>query len=970
MTQTADGYLWIGTEAGLVRFDGARFVPWVAPSGTSLPSATIYSLLGARNGGLWIGTAAGLAYWKGRELVNYLDTTGRINAIVEDREGTVWVARSRVRDSKGPLCRVKGGAVRCYGTADGISFPWAEALLDDGAGGVWVGTASAVCHWTPGSVRSYSPSRLNRADGSTEDQALARIDGETLLVGVGQVGSGLGMRTLAGGKWRDYGLPSTAGSSVAAEALLIDRDRGVWISTASAGIYHVQRGVSGDQTDRFRQADGLASDSIESFFEDREGNVWTASPRGIDCFRDVSVATLSKREGLAADTVTAVVAGADGAVWIGNGSTIVSWRDGKLAAIRSGDVFPGKHVTSLLEDRAGWVWAGVDTELMVREGRNFRPLRTPDHMPLGMVTGLAEDADQNVWALATGRPQKLLRIRNGQVRDTIAAPFPVIGAALAADPKDGIWLGFTNGGLARYRSGKFEIFSADEDPGPIRHVLVDPDGSVWAAAGKGLVRWKAGKRRMLSRATGLPCDSLYSAIRDNGDMLWLYASCGVIAIPSTELDRWWMKPGSPIATKLLDVFDGAQPGATPFSPPVSRSPDGLLWFANDSALQFADPGEIRGNRMPPPVRIEQISADQNSYAPEANLRLPAGTRNLQIDYTALSFSVPRKVRFRYKLEGRDESWREAGTRRQAFYTDLAPRKYQFRVIACNDDGVWNETGASWSFFVEPAYYQMAWFRWMTMGACIFGLWSIYQLRVQRIAARLKARFDERVAERIRLSSELHDTFLQSVEASKMVADHALVEAPANPVRMRSAMETLSGWLAQATADGRVALNTLRASASLQNNLAEAFQRAAEVARAAGSMEFILSVEGATRSIHPIVRDEVVRIGSEAIRAFCLCSRRGRLEVKIRYSRDLTIWVRDNGEGIERDVTAAETRHFELAGMQDRSIRIGGQLRIFNRPNSGTEIELKVPGRIAFHDPGRWRFFAKIRSVFGTADGDR
>jgi signal transduction histidine kinase len=304
--------------------------------------------------------------------------------------------------------------------------------------------------------------------------------------------------------------------------------------------------------------------------------------------------------------------------------------------------------------------------------------------------------------------------------------------------------------------------------------------------------------------------------------------------------------------------------------------------------------------------------------------------------------------------------------RQAFYSDLSA-KYRSRAIAGNGDEVWNEVGATRSFAVEPACYQTMWFRWVWLGACGLGLWGIHRLRVRQIVSRLTALFDERMAERNRLSSELHDTFLQSVEASKMVADHALIEQPADPVRMRRAMETLSGWLAQATSDGRTALNTLRSSANVTNNLAEAFQRAAEVARAAGSMEFALSVEGTTRAIHPVVRDEVVRIGSEAIRNLCSHPGAGVLEVKIRYSHDLRIRVRDNGEA---SVPGGEPGHSELAAMLGRAKRIGGELYVRNTRSSGTEIELKVPGRIAFRDGRQWSFLAKLRGLWRSADRDR
>ncbi len=957
IAQTTDGYLWIGTETGLVRFDGGRFVPWTAPPGKSLPSMTIQSLVGARDGGLWIGTAAGLAYWKDQKLTNYPDTAGRINAIVESREGTVWIARSRIQNATGPLCQVRGMSVRCYGERDGIAFPWAETLSDDGAGGVWVGTTRGVCHWTPHSIKHYYSSNLRRAAGTSGVEALARLDEDSMLVGIGQAGNGQGIRLLTKGKWSDYSVPPLKGSSVAVAALMIDRDRNIWIASADTGIYHIHR----NRPDRFGQADGLSSDSVSSFFEDREGNVWTTSPRGIDRFRDLAVTSFSKREGLGVDVVSSVFASKDGTVWLGNGGALTSLPPGGVGAIHSQLGLPGNNVTSLLEDHAGRLWIGVDAELTVQKGQALEKVRAGNRLPLGMVTGLTEDAQQNIWALVIGKPQKLVRIRDGKVTAQIAIPYPAFGGTLASDPKDGIWLGFTNGSLARYRGEKFEIISAEDDPGSIKHVFADPDGSVWAAAENGMVHWKEGKRRTLRRGNGLPCDSIFSAIRDNAGTLWLYSACGVMAISQLELERWWTGKSGSVAVKVFDSFDGAQPGATPFSPPVSKSSDGRLWFTNDTALQAIDPAHLAGNNVPPPVRIEGVVADQKAYAPTPYLRLPASTKNLQIDYTALSLTMPQKVRFHYKLESRDRNWQEPGARRQAFYNDLAPGKYRFVVTACNNNGVWNETGASWSFSIEPAYYQTIWFRVVSIMLAGLAIFTGYRIRVARIDVQLNARFDERAAERNRLSSELHDTFLQSVEASKMVADYALVESPQNPDHMRKAMVTLSGWLTQATSDGRAALNTLRSSVTLQNNLAEAFQRAAEIARAASSMEFVLSVEGEIRAIHPIVRDEVVRIGSEAIRNASRRPKRDRLRVIIRYARDLTIRVSDTfAAEIGLDARFEKTARLEVAVLQERALRIGSKVKLIRESTSETEIELRVPGRIAFRDAGEWMLASKLR----------
>jgi len=315
-------------------------------------------------------------------------------------------------------------------------------------------------------------------------------------------------------------------------------------------------------------------------------------------------------------------------------------------------------------------------------------------------------------------------MRNFRVEEEISVGDTITGAPLAADPREGVWLGYRNGTLARYRAGRFDVRAELAGSGSVVNLLADPDGSIWAATSKGLVRWKEGTGRILNRRNGLPCDTLYSAIKDDSGSMWLYANCGVIAISAAELERWWKQPDAPVALRVFDGFDGANAGRSPFEPVVSKAPDGRIWFTNDKVLQVVDPRGLNENPLRPPVLIEQIVVDGKHYLPHADSQLPALPQNVQIDYTALSLAVPQKVRFRYKLEGHDEDWQEAETRRQAFYTDLSPRRYRFRVIACNNSGVWNEAGASWSFSVAPAYYQTAWFRLICAGLGAFGLWGL------------------------------------------------------------------------------------------------------------------------------------------------------------------------------------------------------------------------------------------------------
>jgi signal transduction histidine kinase len=440
--------------------------------------------------------------------------------------------------------------------------------------------------------------------------------------------------------------------------------------------------------------------------------------------------------------------------------------------------------------------------------------------------------------------------------------------------------------------------------------------------------------------------------------------CGLVQIAGKNLEQWWGYPDNRLDVRIYDAFDGAQPEPSAFQA-AARTPDGRLWFGNTVVLQMIDPGHLSGNALPPPVHVEGVIADRKNYSPSEDLRLPPLTRDLEIDYTALSFVVPQKVRFRYRLEGRDAAWQEPGTRRQAFYSDLRPGRYQFRVIACNNDGVWNEAGAILDFSVAPAWYQTNWFRALCLVSGGFIVCVIFRLRVRQISRAISARFDERLAERTRMARDLHDTFLQTIQGSKLVADDAL-ELSTDPIRMRRAMEQLSVWLGKATEEGRAALNSLRTATTQTNDLAEALRRVTEDGLIPSSMAVTFSVVGDVREMHPIVRDEIYRIGYEAIHNACTHSGASRLEVELRYANDLALRVSDNGTGIDPGIAdRGKDGHFGLQGMRERAARIGGKLTLVSSSNSGTEIKLIVPGGIIFRKrtPVRRSLFTRIRTLF-------
>jgi ligand-binding sensor domain-containing protein/signal transduction histidine kinase len=944
ISQTTDGYIWIGTQAGLMRFDGVQFLVWTSPDGKHLPSSQVTSLLGARDGSLWIGMEGGLSRWDKGTLTDYRVKQERINSIIEGRDGTVWFTRSRANDADGPLCRVSvmEEKTQCYGKDDGIpAAGGAAALMQDNQDNLWIGGTAEVIRWKPGLARTFKLPESRSKQGFGGVGGLAKNPDGSVWVGI-DVPGGKGLQQIVQDEWFPLVMPELDGSAMEVLALLLDRENVLWIGTNKQGIYRIH----GHEVEHFSSADGLSSDSVYQFNEDREGNLWVVTAKGVDCFRDMRITSFSSREGLSTDEVNSVLAGREGTIWIGTSAGLNTLRQQRIAKVEAPGLRTGV-ITSLFEDHAGRLWVGKDNTLWIYEGATLRGIHRPDGNPIGVVAGITQDVDNDIWIETIGPPRTLIRVHDLNVREMYPVPETPAARKVAADPEGGIWLGLMNGDLARFRHSETQIihFNRSKDS-RVNQLLVTSDGSVLGATAMGLVGWRQGKQQTLGTRNGLPCETIFSFVLDNQDSLWLYTQCGLVQIQSTELRKWWGNSDVLLQLKVFDRFDGVQPGLAPFNA-AAKSPDGRLWFANGVVLQMIDPNHLEDNTTVPPVHIEAIVADRKSYPPVKDLRLPALMRDLQIDFTALSFIAPQKVRFRYKLEGRDSDWQDAGTRRQAFYTDLHPGKYRFRVIACNNDGQWNKDGSTLDFSVAPAWYQTVWFLVLCVVTGIFFAWALHRLRVRQVAKVISARFDERMAERTRMARDLHDTFLQTVQGSKLVADDALEKAD-DPLRARQALGKLSEWLGLAVQEGRAALNSLRASGTQSNDLAEAFARAVEECRMHVPMEVSFSVIGNPREMHSLVCEEIYRIGYEAIRNACKHSTGTRLEVELKYGRDLAIRISDNGIGIDPDVAQqGKDEHFGLQGMRERVGRIGGEFTLVSSANAGTAVTVVVPGDIVF-----------------------
>jgi signal transduction histidine kinase/ligand-binding sensor domain-containing protein len=938
ITQTTDGYLWIGTPNGLFRFDGVRFMP-VASAEGKVASRAIFSLLGGTDGSLWIGADPNLTRLKDGLLTEFKEHRGRINAIIQDRNGNVWITRSRPSDNDGPLCQATDTRLSCKGKADGITPPYGGPLIEDLAGNFWVGSANVLIRWRVGSSVSFAPAGLKNAESLSGLQGLAVTRDGSIWCGINRKGRGLGLQQLIGDTWKPFVAPGLNGEELEVTALFVDRENALWVGTENQGICRIHDG----KAEHFRGADGLSGDTVTGFYEDREGDLWVATTEGIDSFRDIAVLTYSTREGLSSSAANTVLAARDGTVWIGNGSSLDSIRGDQVDSVR---LRAGQRVTSLFEDHSGQLWVGIDDALYIYKEGRFEEITGAKEGPLGPVIALAEDRERNIWVQLAGS-KKLVRIQDRQVREELFPPEVPHTLSLAADPNGGIWMGLLTSGLARYRNHHLETFPFSKTQNQrVQQMVARPDGSVLGASSGGLVYWRNETARILTSQNGLPCDTLYS-LTSGDDGVWLYAQCGLVHVPNQELEKWWEDDHTIVKTETFDVFEGARPWSTPFQPHASRSPDGRQWFANENVVQMINPRHLRLNSIAPPVQVEQLFADHKSYSPSPHVSLPALTRDLEIDYTALSFRAPQKVKFRYRLEGHDPSWQEPQTRRQAFYNDLRPGQYRFRVIACNNDGVWNETGATLDFGIAPAWFQTKWFFALAVVSGLMVVLAGFWVRMRQMQKLLAARFNERLTERVLVARELHDTLLQTIQGSKLVVDEAL-ENSSNPVHMRKAMEQLSAWLERANREGRAALNSLRTSTTETNDLAEALKRAIEESRLQSRMDASFYVTGHPQDMHPVVRDEIYRIGYEAIRNAYQHSNGSRLEVSLHYGKDLVVCVMDNGVGIDPTVAdRGKSGHFGLHGMRERAARIGGKLNMVSSPDSGTEVRIVVPASIAF-----------------------
>ena len=954
IAQTSDGFLWFVSTRGLYRFDGLRFVPWALPPTVSMHA--IANVFGDRSGGLWVVGDDEIVHLQGRVVSSHFELKGvqSTQNISEDPDGSLWVVRGSPASLDSPLCHVTHEALKCFGKDEGIPIAPINSLLADGKDGFWLGGPTALVHWHGGIAVTY------RTGGQVV--SLVPDVGGSLWVGMLTEGPGLGLAKWKNGTIKPFVTSTFDGSKVGVTRIISDRHGHIWVSTDGKGVFCIH----GNDVDHYGRIEGLSSDSVWSLFEDREGVIWAATSNGIDSFRDPAVATFSALEGLPKDAAVGILASKDGTIWIANNGSLDRIANGTVSSIRMGAGLPGEQVTSLLEDRAGNMWVGVDNGLYLFKNARFLRLPEPNHKPLGMVVGITEDTDGNIWAECSGKPRKLVRIRDFQVREEFPESQVPPGHSLGADPHGGIWIGTIKGDVALFRNGilgkKFQVNLKGDSVADL--ILAQEDGSVLAGSTDGLFGSRNDRAQRMTKKNGLPCNWVYSFVEDKHKQWWLNTECGIVVLSDAELQRWWTNPETLIQNRLYDALDGARPSTPPFRS-AAYSADGHVWFVTGVVVQTVDPSRLLQKTLPTQTYIESLIADRKEFEATPNLKIPPNPRDLQIDYTSPSFSIPQRVKFRYRLDGYDRDWHEAGTRRQAFYTDLPPGKYTFRVIAANSDGVWNETSAKLDFSVAPAYYQTNSFRALCATVFLASLWAAYQFRVRQLHHQFDVTLEARVSERSRIARELHDTLLQSFHGLLLRFQTVFQLLPERPMEAKEKLGSAIEQAADAITEGRDAVQGLRDSTVQGNDLALAISTLGEELATDSAkhrpVAFRVAVEGEARNLHPILRDDVYKIAAEALRNAFRHSRARQIEVEIRYDTEqFRLRVRDDGKGIDPAILSSHGSegHYGLPGMRERATLIGGKLVVWSEVDAGTEVELRVPAKAAYATVQRPSWFSR------------
>ena len=924
IAQTKDGFLWLGTDDGLVRFDGTQFTPWrfALPEGQLI--AQVYALKASRNGDLFL--AAGtrhLARVRGTE-IQRIDLNSPVASVQRAVDGSLWLATSEA------LWHVDAEALKSVDAPIPLPGKWLSGPLATSDTREWVATEAGLFYVRAGGLVKSIAGRgwlVLMQDGRPawlDDQGeLHSIESKNMLAKA---------RTL------------TSFSSVIT-SVTSDSSGCLWIGTRGEGLLRVSGLGDNATVRRFTRNDGLSSNSIQFIFEDTEQNVWVGTENGLNRLRRNRVLSLTHENGLISDTVTSIVAGGDGAVWLGTADGLERLREGQSTVHQR-----GVGILSLLMDRDQQLWAGTTTGIL--RWKDGRVVRDPRHAIFTAVKALVQDESGQVWFFDA---EKGL-YREAEDHAPVAVQNPSLAhqsvTAMTSGPGGALWFGLADGRIVEERRGNFHTWSeSDGLSGGAIHGLSVEGNQLWVATERGLCFLEGSRFACRKSTSGLPGDRVLWALPDARGSLWLGYTTGVGQFASQQIrdtsgrSRW--------ASNFFDDADGiVNSPHIDGNAPAAFAKDGRLWLTTSQGVAVIDPERLNANLLPPPVHILGLDADGQSVDLRQPISLRPLTRSVRFSFTGVSLTVPRKVRFRYMLEGFDSEWHDGGANREAFYTNLPPQRYTFHVLASNNVGVWNNPGAQVTFVLSPAYYQTLWFRLLCVAAVLIAVLLVFRRRLRSAQRLLRLRFEERMEERTRIAQELHDHLIQDMVGISMqleVADELTPGSADAKTPLHRAL-TLSR---SAIANGRFTLQSLRQPRLTAAALIDSLRRTADAYPERNRIPIEYRLDGRERLLRPDIAEDLCELGVEALRNALKHARKGTIHIDVRYGTSkFELMIIDEGDGISEQVLQAGIPgHYGLAGMRERAARIGADFSINSAPGHGTKVHVSLPAARAYQDEG-------------------
>ena len=951
MTQTRDGYLWLAAYDGLYRFDGITFEridPQVVHAADDYPTG----LLAARNGELWVYYHVSKRFdvFRGGRLTTFPapKPEGTVPGLAQTPDGDIWVAGGRAGQ---PMLRYRAGKwtrIQPSGSY-GRDTNMGMAISPDGA--LWVAYVNNVFRWLPAAGRFQ---HMISAPGA---QMRLSVDpaGRVWVTGSG----GSRPLTQPGGRWT--GRPATfvypSDNFARRGTPMFDRQGNLWVARRKDGIERLRTpspdGPVGPPPvpEEFRATDGLTSDAVYTIFEDREGNVWAGTTRGLDRFRNSDIVfEPTLRQTAAYGDI--LFADRKGNVFIGQRNTVYRVEPGgRPTPVLSGVNEP----EAICEGPGGALWVALADSFEVLGGQS----RTRIAKPEGLETGV-KDCGLDRWGrfwISAEADGLYLRTPTGWKPVPVKAEGRFAPWQMVHDGRGDLWVNAGPAGLVRFDSqGPVAIrIPGVERLSEIKTLSPAEDGLLLAGPeGMGLLR-----NERLSLVPARQVGTLLGvngALRNERSETWVFTRSGLGRMRAADLERAVSNPKLQVPVRIFNVLDGLIDSNAVRTPrALVRGGDGRLWAATATGTVWIDPARLTFNPLAPKIAIRSIEYGGRKVRDPVSVRLPAGSSDISIGFAVLSLRMPERAQVRYRLVGQDAGWVDPGLRRQAFYTNLAPGNYRFEVMAANENGVWQRKASALEFELPPTFLQSPGFKLLLALAFAALLAAAYLVRVRQVTAGLQSRFDIRIAERERIARELHDTLLQGFQGL-LLQFKAIANRLPEDNKMRQSLDSALVRAQQVLIEGRDRVKELR-SRSDDRDLANALLERAGRQVAADKPRLFLTQEGVARSLHPLVREELERIIEEAVRNSAAHAQASAIEILLQWSRrELRLAVRDDGVGMPPSILASGERkgHFGLIGMRERAERIGGTLAVVSREAAGTEVTVAVPAQAAFEDqPSSW-----------------